>query len=114
MIFLNSKLTTTHAPLKWRATYPTAPCALPVRLHPLTRTSARQLFLWSEKLPFAGYSIVKECFEASSYRPYGRQPRLSAPTSRLSTLRRSEPPSISFDSLPRQQVPAVACACVRT
>ena len=38
-------------------------CALLVRLRSLTRTSARRVFLWSEKLPFAGYSIVKECLK---------------------------------------------------
>ena len=32
------------------------------------------MFLWSEKLPFAGYSIVKECLKLSSYQPYGCQP----------------------------------------
>jgi hypothetical protein len=43
-------------------------------LHPPLRASADSVFCGRKKLPFAGYSIVKECVEATGCQPFSHQP----------------------------------------
>jgi hypothetical protein len=81
------------------------------------------VFLWSEKLPFAGYSIVKECLKLSSYQPDGCQP-VERPTSHRSDfalrLRRtsrclSRRASLNpFRLTTAGRLPAADYPCVRT